>query len=451
MKLRFLDGKRVAMIGVLLAPWAWISAGPVAEPVRTGLAESEQSVIREWWAGKGATGEWLGMRKSLADHGVQIGGYWKGYWYLVTGGGRTQGRARSTFDEELKFQVTLDLEKLLGIPGLTADGDVRWRDGEDVNKFVGASPGFNPSPIQTGKNWRMGQAYLTWKSGEIFPVRDMFTVSGGWQDPYNFFGVQPLSKFFTNNVIVANKGVGLSGIPWSSSYEAWGGYLRVKPVDWAYMQAGLYMAIPGATATANHGLYFQGASPAGSNGMFFLAETGVTPAWGPDQLEGKYAVGFLHFGLESTAFSGGTYDQRWDIYFQLDQRIYREPGGTGKSLQSQGLTWINWFNYSPNNLSNVPFYFHTGLVYEGLIPGREKDQLGVAMALGNYSDDRIAARRERGLTTQDTYEAVVEIDYKIAINRFLYTKPFWQYLIRPNADGVVPNANVFGVEFNVKF
>lgn len=52
---------------------------------------------------------------------------------------------------------------------------------------------------------------------------------------------------------------------------------------------------------------------------------------------------------------------------------------------------------------------------------------------------------------QDTYEAVVEVDYKIAVNRFIYTKPFWQYIIRPDADGLVPNANVFSIEFNVKF
>lgn len=420
----------------------------VAAPEETRSSSSE---IQKWWEGKGATGEWLGARTTLEDRGIQIGGFWKGYLYLVSGGGLTNGRTRSTFDEELKFQVALDFEKLMGVSGLTADADVRWRDGEDVNKYVGASAGFNPSPIQTGKNWRMGQAYLTWKSGDLLPVRDMVTLSGGWQDPYNFFGVQPLSKFFTNNVIVANKGVGLSGIPWSSSYEAWGGYLKVKPTDWAYAQAGLYLAIPGATATANHGLYFQGASPAGSNGLFFLTETGVTPTWGPDKLEGKYAVGYLNFGLENTSFYGATYDQRWALYFQLDQRLFREATSDSKKLNPQGLTWINWLTYSSRYNSNVPFYFHTGFVYEGLIPSRDKDQVGAAFALGNYSYNRIVARRERGLTTQDTNEAVVEIDYKIALNRFIYTKPFWQYIVRPNADGVVPNANVFGVEFNVEF
>lgn len=399
-----------------------------------------------WWDGKVATGEWLGVRPTLEERGIRIGGFWKGYTYLVTGGGLTGGKARGAFDEEIKITVSLDLGKLAGLRGLRLDGDVRYRDGRDVNNYVGATPGFNPSPIQSGKGWRMGQAYATWQSGDLLPVPDMITLSGGWQNPYQFFGVQPLSKFFTNNVIVANKGIGMAGIPWSSSYAAWGGYLRVKPVEWAYVQGGLYLAVPGATASANHGLYFQGASPASANGLFFIAETGVTPKLGPDQLEGKYAAGFIYYGVENQGFDEQIYDERWDVYLQMDQRLTRESSG-----DAQGLSWIGWVNLSADATSAVPFYFHTGLVYEGLIPGRDRDQAGVAFAFGSFSDSRIRSRQAAGLADQDTWEAVVEADYRFAVNRFVSIKPFWQYLMRPNADGNTPNANILGVECQVTF
>lgn len=429
-----------AFVSLLVFPTSRGDSGP-----------DDSGTLAQWWRGRNATGDWLGARPSLSEKGIHFRGFWKGYLYLVTSGGLTDGRARSTFDEEIKFLVTLDLEKLAGIPGVTLEGDVRWRDGENVNKYVNASPGFNPSPIQTGKTWRMGQAYATWKSGDLFPIPDMVTLSGGWQNPYSVFGNQPLSKFFTNNVIVANKGIGLAGIPWSSSYAAWGGFLRVKPTDWTYIQSGLYMAIPGATNTANYGLYFNGAAPASANGLYFLTEVGLTPRLGNAELDGKYAAGFLYYGVETASFRGGNSDARWAAYLQVDQRLFREAAGPDSKLSTQGLTWINWFTLSPQNTSNVPFYFHTGLVYEGLIPNRDADLAGVAFAFGSYSQDRIDARRARGLTTQDTYEAVVEIDYRIAITKFLYTKPFWQYVIRPNAGGVTPNANVFGMEFHVTF
>jgi porin len=44
----------------------------------------------------------------------------------------------------------------------------------------------------------------------------------------------------------------------------------------------------------------------------------------------------------------------------------------------------------------VPFYFHTGLVYKGLIPARDQDQLGVAFAYGNYSYYKQLADERRG-------------------------------------------------------
>lgn len=429
--------------------------------------------VESWWNGKAATGEWFGVRPSLEERGVAFSGLWKGYFYLLTGGGLTNNQTKGAFDEEIKLKVNLDLEKLFGISGLSADADVRWRDGKNVNEYVGASSGFDPSPIQSGRQWRMGQAYLTWKSGDLFVRKDLLTISGGWQNPYTVFGQQPLSKMFTNNVIVSSKGIGLNGIPWSSSYLSWGGYVKIQPTPWAYSQSGLYVAIPGATSTANHGLFFAGANPPDSNGLFFLAEAGVTPRIGPDKLEGKYAAGFIYYGLENQSFNGATYDQRWSVYFQADQMLYREPsfasdGGArstvadGKSFQQpvsaakpklskEGLYWINWFSYAPGYDNVVPFYFHTGFVYEGLIPTRDKDRLGVIFGSGSSSEERIRQRRNEGFTTQDTMEAVVEVDYYAAVNRFVYIKPFWQYLIRPNADGQIPNANVFGMEMGVTF
>ena len=52
----------------------------------------------------------------------------------------------------------------------------------------------------------------------------------------------------------------------------------------------------------------------------------------------------------------------------------------------------------------MPFYFHTGLISEGLIPGRDQDQAGVAFALGNYSYNKILADYSAGRTVHQTYE-----------------------------------------------
>ncbi|HEY5778239.1 MAG TPA: carbohydrate porin, partial [Terrimicrobiaceae bacterium] len=91
-----------------------------------------------------------------------------------------------------------------------------------------------------------------------------------------------------------------------------------------------------------------------------------------------------------------------------------------------------------------------GLVYKGLIPGRDQDQLGVAFAYGNYSYYKQIADEQRGRTTQ-VYEAVLEFDYRIQVNKWFYAQPVLQYIIRPNGTGLVENATVLGFQLGLIF
>lgn len=422
--------------------------------------------VAGWWNGRGATGEWFGAREALEDHGLTLSGKWLGSVYGVVGGGLEH---RATFDEELKFDAKLDFAKATGwegLDGLIAVGGVRLRDGTDVNNYVGASPSFNPSSYQSGKQWRLMPFYLSYTTPELFGIRHLLTISGGWQNPYEFFARQEDAKLFRNCVIVSGKGISSNGVGWSSSYAAWGGMVKVAPCDWSYTQAGVYMAIPRDTSNNNHGLELAGAQPWNRNGWYALAESGVTPKIGG--LPGKYAIGGYYWGLENTSFFGEQYDGRYGFYGMAEQTLYAEPapapevsGGKtadGKSkvvapasASKQGLRWLGFVNYAPTYDNAMPFFFYSGLVYEGLIPTRDQDQIGVALALGNYSYDQILASRESGKQVVDTYEGVLEFDYRVRVNRWSFVQPFLQYVIRPGGDGQVANATVIGLHFGVTF
>ncbi len=443
-----------------------LAAALAAAPGSTLHAESP---VTGWVKGKYASGNWFGVRDTLEDHGVIFSGNWKGTYGGVVGGGLSR---QGAFDEEIHLTLKLDFEKLAGIPGLSAFSSVRYRDGNNINDYVGASPAFNPSSYQVGKQWRFQQAYLTWESRNLFSIENMITISGGWQNPYHVFAQQPESKLFTNNAITQTKGIG-ANIPFNGSYGAWGGYVKVKPTAWSYAQAGLYAAVPNATDAPNHGLYFALANPTDSNGLYFLTETGVTPKIAG--LPGKYAFGSYYWGLENTSFFGAKYDQKYGFYWQADQMIFREPAArepaplakgpsdgktpdksfkapvTTSKPGTQGLYWFNFLNYAPKYDNTLPFYFHTGLVYKGLIPGRDNDQLGLAFAYGQNSYYNILARRDAGKQIQQTYQAVLECDYRVQLTQFAYVQPFLQYLIRPNGTGIVPNATVLGLHMGVTF
>jgi carbohydrate-selective porin OprB len=418
-----------------------------------------------WWNGGGATGDWFGARKPIEDHGLTLGGKWLGTVYGVVGGGLEH---RAAFDEELKFEAKLDFAKATGwgaLEGLTAVGGVRLRDGMNVNNYVGASPAFNPSSYQGGMQWRLMPFYLSFTTPELLGIRNLLTVSGGWQNPYELFARQEDAKLFRNNVIISGKGISSNGVGWSSSYAAWGGTLKVVPCEWWYAQGGIYMAIPDESNTSNHGLELGGAQPWNRNGWYVLGETGVIPKIAG--LPGKYAVGGYYWGIENTAFSGTKADGKYGFYAMGEQTLYREAapaeevsGGKsdGKSVSAaapkeskQGLRWLGYANIAPESNNALPFFFYTGLVYEGLIPTRDHDQTGIALAWGDYSHDQIASDHKAGKTFVDTYEGVLEFEYRVQVNKWSFVQPFVQYVIRPGGDGQVANATVLGLHFGVTF
>lgn len=433
------------------------------------LFAGEERTFETWWDGKYATGNWFGVRDALTEQGLTLGCEWKGNFLWNVDGGVQQ---RFGYDDEWKFRINIDAAKLTGwaaLAGLSFYSDVRYRGGAGVNKWVGASANFAPTAFQGGRLWRFQNAYVTYTTPELLGVKELLTLSGGWQNPTDHFITQPLNKFFINNTFNSGRGEAANGIPWGGSYAAWGGYLRVKPVDWYYAQGGLYLAIPQGTSTSNHGLGFAGyqINP-NLNGLYFLAETGVTPKIGPAKLPGRYTTGFIYWGVENRSFSGQASDQKLALYWQADQQLFRERSpeepvlsakgpSDGKSAlpsrpkpNDQGLYLFSLFNFAPEFNSNIPFYFHTGLVYRGLIPTRDQDQAGVGLAYGNYSASKRIADEEAGRPVQ-SFEGVLEFDYRIQINKWAYFQPMLQYILQPGGTGLIKNATVIGFQTGVVF
>jgi porin len=175
-------------------------------------------------------------------------------------------------------------------------------------------------------------------------------------------------------------------------------------------------------------------------------------------------AGFVYWGVENTPFSGQKVDQRLQFYWQADQMLYREPSPSepapvdGKStasikprLSEQGLYFFSLIDFAPPYNGLLPFYFQTGLLYKGLIPDRDEDELGVAIASGNFSYDNIQAQQEKGNTDQQNYIAVLELDYRIQINKWAYVQPLVQYIVHPNGSARYGNATVLGLHFGVNF
>ena len=89
-------------------------------------------------------------------------------------------------------------------------------------------------------------------------------------------------------------------------------------------------------------------------------------------------------------------------------KSFKEPvPPTKPKLSEQGLYFFSLFTYAPKYNNILPFYFHTGLVYRGLIPTRDNDLLMAVFGLGQYSSDNIEALQASGNVNQPNYTAVL--------------------------------------------
>ena len=431
-----------------------LSAAPASQtegqPAPTALNTSAVvEGLKNWWNGKKVTGDWFGLREPVADNGITIGGTWRALYFGIADSVNGSGNA---FTQELVFSGRVDFLKLTKaqtLDGLAGFIEGRWREpGYDANpnNIVEASNLFNPSRFSGGLGWRLVTFGLTYTTPELFGVEDLVTVTGGWIRPQREFINQPLSGLFANNAMAVAKGLG-GNIPFSASFSSWGGTLLVEPVDWQYTKLGLFMSYPEATLSSNNGLMFQGYTPDPSeNGLFFMGETGFTPKIGPDKLAGRYAFGTYFYEEDNPQF--GT--SKYGFYWQADQMLYREPS-VGEKLSEQGLSLFSLATFAPNGYNNnYPFYFQSGLVYEGLIPSRDRDQLMFGIAFGEYSERNVnaAKRRKRPTPSNTTF---LEAGYRIKANGWSYVQPFVQYIAQPNGTTAVANATILGLFVGVEF
>jgi porin len=132
---------------------------------------------------------------------------------------------------------------------------------------------------------------------------------------------------------------------------------------------------------------------------------------------------------------------------------YRESG----TESSQGLTPFVGFIFAPSSNSNIfPFFFMTGLVYQGLIPGRDRDVTALGLAYGEFSGALRRVGRDNhhiggaGLGWRG-FEMMLELTYEFALTPWLTVQPDAQYIIAPSGTSDIPDALVLGLQVSVNF
>jgi carbohydrate-selective porin OprB len=176
------------------------------------------------------------------------------------------------------------------------------------------------------------------------------------------------------------------------------------------------------------------------------------------------------------------------FYLQADQMLYRAPNSNeapitqviydgkntvGKnvttpassthSFSKKGLYEFAMFTFSPQSEQQMPEYFQVGLVYQGLIPHRDNDKLGIAFGAGFFSpqynsflnaqNNYATARASSGILPKpfNSTESVLEAFYLIQANKWLSVKPYVQFINNPVGNGTVQSDWILGGAITAAF
>lgn len=400
------------------------------------------------------TGSWNGLRDRWNSEGISFYlNYTTEPMWNVSGGERRGG----TYPLNIGLDLHFDLDKLFGVPATTLLVKMAKRDGDSVSaEYVAPSEGGNLFPVQQiygGQNFHLVNVQLNTQL-----LDDRLDLAYGRIVANDDFLRSPLYCQFLNNAICGSPKAVFFENPFSfSAYPSaqWGTRARYDTPDrrWT-LQAAVYDAdinLQGGDPAAKPHNKFGDSWAFGGNGVVLAGELhyhhlrdSTTGLPGTYKLGGYWMNGSYQ-DISSTD-PGATVDGNAMLWLLADQRLTRPDAGSERGLSGFG-TWIISLEDKVNLLDQQ---LSLGLVYQGLIPGRDQDTTGLMVTRGWVSSERNKARRASDLASQHA-ETVLELNYKIVLGHGITLQPDIQYIIDPAGTGEISDALLVGAQVTVDF
>jgi len=413
--------------------------------------------------GEGATGDWFGGRDWLEDRGIDFfGSYTAEVWGNVSGG----EQRGAVYTGLLDFGVTLDFEDLIGWKGASFHNSWLWLSGQGPSDQLVGDNLFAVSNIEGFATFRM---FELWFQQNL--LDDAISLRFGQLAADEEFAISEYAELFLNGTFgwpaflsesIPNGG---PGYPLATP----GIRLKVNPAEWLTFRAAVFQGDPFAEDVNRHGFRYRLDR---SNGFLFLNELETRWAGIRDsELAGSFKAGawfhtanFSDPGDEAIRRYGNT-----GFYFIFDQALYRPQASPtaplffksskgGESFashveaeeSSEGLGSFLRIAFEPPNRNEISFYVDAGLTYQGLIPTRRDDTIGVAVAYGKLSGGAVQGLRDDGAVNPG-YEMALEATYQIQVTPWFAIQPDLQYIIRPGGTADFGNAFLLGLRTSIEF
>lgn len=380
-------------------------------------------------------GDWNGERTRLKDRGIDFQfGYTGEAAYNATGGIKQD----AAWADQYVAGVTLDLEKLVGIPAAQFQATFTQRTGRNlvddaelgtlqlVQEVYGR--GQTARLTQFWYKQQFADGLIDWKVGRMGVGEDFAAFSCDFQN-LTFCGSDP------GNI------VGDYIYNWPISQ--WATRLKFRIENFGYVQAGVYDVNEKylGVSKALLPVWFSG-----STGALIPVELGWLPTFGGG-LEGSYKIGGWYDTSEADDVVDDANGDPFDVS-GLPPARHRGRYGAYINFQ-QNLTpdlklFLNAV-MADDRTSTTDRQMAAGLVYTGLFDTRPQDDIGFAVGT-THVNDRVAD--EEGM---EGSEYAAEIYYTWRPTPALQFRPNLQYVYHPGGNDENSNVFVLGLKTSANF
>jgi porin len=203
-----------------------------------------------------------------------------------------------------------------------------------------------------------------------------------------------------------------------------------RVTDATRLRAGVFDAMPG---DPEHQSVFVHVKLSKAEGAHVVAE-----------LEHNFKSGFVKLGhWQGTAradrLDGLGQAHPYGSYAQAGMDLITEDDSEDQGLKG----WVR-AGFANADVLDLDRYLGGGLVYTGLIPGRDADQLGLAIAHAHFGKPYQVA-----LGVDSPAESTIELTYQAEIKPGLILQPDIQHIRHPGGDSTLKDAVVVGLRLRV--
>jgi porin len=356
---------------------------------------------------------------------------------------------------ELTLQMNFDLGKMAGLEGWSMHTLLMNRAGREVSHDMAGEYYVNLMEVY-GLSGHV-VAHLVDLYAEKQFLNNRMDITFGRMSLTHVFATSPLICSF---MVTCSAPVALKLDPGFSVYPkaTWGARVRFRPTRDTMVQLGAYQVSP---LNGNPSGWSWGSED--TTGMMLPIEFTWQPFLTRNRLPGHYVFGYAHdtsryadqLGNKPASLLSQPGRERsapMDIFwFEGDQMIYRMGG---RNQMAGGYLMAGYIHNTPH-VSTISDEAYGGLSFNGLIPTRLTDRLGILYSWYHVSDRKRLGQmyaldagmplgaQVRGLQT-DSH--VIEAYYAIDAMPGVTVQPEFEYMIRPGETSHIPDAALVGLK-----